>query len=374
MKSPFVFGSTVIDQSFTNRLNEIHRLTNNLNHGINTILISPRRWGKSSLVEKVTSSIRNQNKKIAIVHLDLFAIKSETEFLSEFARICIKAVSSKWQDWSRNAKDIFKNLIPRLVVNTEAGDFSLEFNPKDLIRYKDEILNLPESLAKSKKMNVIVCIDEFQNIRNYKEGIELEKSLRAYWQRHKHITYCLYGSKRHMMTEIFNASSNPFYRFGDIMFLGKINREEWIKFITKNFKIHKKSIASEQSNWIAEQMEDHPWYVQQLAHYTWVKTAKKVNEDILQSSLEDIINFQKPFFQSTIEGLSSTQLNLLKAIMASEEQLTSTKVMRHYGLGTPNNVRKNIGRLIHLDIIDKYEGSYIFLDPVFKKWMARTFG
>ncbi len=373
MKSPFVFGSTVSNLSFTNRAEEIKKLKNNLNHGANTILISPRRWGKTSLVEKVTRSVKKQRKDLAIVHLDLFAIKSETEFLSEFARHCIIAVSNKWKEWAKNIKTLFQNLIPRLVINTEGGDFSLEFNPGEIKKYKDEILNLPETLSATRNIEMIVCIDEFQNIRNYRDGNDLEKSLRAYWQKHKNVTYCLYGSKRHMMTEIFNDSSNPFYRFGDIMFLNKIHRDDWVSFIARGFSRNKKSISREQAGWIADQMENHPWYVQQLAHYIWIKTTTEVIDKHLQESLKEVINAQKPFFQSTIDSLSSTQLNLLKAILANEEKLTSTKTMRNYRLGTPNNVRKNIERLKHLDILDNYDGALIFLDPVFKKWMEKVF-
>lgn len=373
MKSPFMFGSTVSMTAFTNRKSELNRLQSNLLNGINTTIISPRRWGKSSLVEKMIKNIKRQNKEIVIISIDLFSIQNQAEFLSEFAKQCIRNISDKWEEWAKAVKDTFKKLVPKLVVNADMGDFTLEFDWVEIIKQKDEILNLPEKLAGLKKKKVIICIDEFQNIRNFDDQLDLERAMRAHWQRHKNVTYCLYGSKRHMMTDIFNKSSNPFYRFGDIILLNKISSADWYSFIIKNFERSKKIISEEQAAEITQLMDNHAWYIQQLAHYTWIKTDQAVSTKGIQESFEEIIASQLPFFQSTIERISNTQINLLKAILSGEHQYTATAVMRKYGLGTPNNVRKNIRVLEELDIIDKYEGQFIFLDPVFKVWMTRTF-
>ena len=60
--SPFIFGNTVSTKSFTNREEEALKLSRNLLGGTNTIIISPRRWGKSSLVEKVILDIQKTEK------------------------------------------------------------------------------------------------------------------------------------------------------------------------------------------------------------------------------------------------------------------------------------------------------------------------
>lgn len=339
-------------------------------NGVNTIIISPRRWGKSSLVEHVVRRLRKNSKKLIFIEIDLFGVRSEPEFLTAIAKKCINASSSKLRDLTNTVREFFRHLIPKIVFNTEAGDVSLEFDMGQLETHKEEILDLPETLAQRKGVQVIVCIDEFQNIRNYKSGIELERILRAHWQRHRHVSYCLYGSKRHMMSEIFNSSSNPFYRFGDIMLLPKIEERDWIRFIVKKFEKDNKMISKEQAALIAHKMDNHPWYVQQLAHYTWVSTNDIVTDVHIEFAYDGIEASQIPFFQETIDSLSNTQVNLLKAILAGEGQLTSTSVMKKYQVGTPNNVRKNIVVLENRDIIDR-NGSYTLLDPVFKNWITK---
>jgi uncharacterized protein len=365
VKSPFEFGSTVSDDSFTNRHLERKRLLVNLTSGINTILISPRRWGKSSLVEKVAKDISTKDKKIKLVFIDLFSISSEEAFLELYARSIIKASSSKAEDWIQTTKAAFKKLIPKIILNTDLGDISLEIDKQEIKKHRDEILNLAEVIGVQKGVQFIVCVDEFQNIVHYDKDQSFEKAMRSYWQRHKNVSYCLYGSKRHMISDIFNDSSRAFYKFGDIIFLSKIERTEWVDFIVKRFNQTKKDISTSQADKIANLANDHSWYVQQIAHTVWLMTDNKVRERIIEEAFLSTLYSQRPFFQQTIENLSPTQINLLKAIYQNEYQLTSVSVMNKYALGTPNNVTKNLQKMIQEDIIDKSLDKYEFMDPVF---------
>ncbi len=374
-RSPFSFGQTVSGKAFTNRIDEKKHLYSNLTNGINTIIISPRRWGKSSLVEEVFQQINNKEKNIKTVNIDLFSVADENEFLEKLAREVIKASSKKWEDWIKHTKMFFKSLIPTISFgNDPTQDFSLRFDFRELPKHTDEILNLAEEIASKKNIKFIIGLDEFQNLNQLNNFPEFEKKMRAVWQRQKHVTYCLYGSKRHMMTDIFNNPSKAFYRFGDITFLQKIPTREWVKFIYKSFERTGKTISKKQAEKIAELMDNHSWYVQQLAHYVWVNTKNKTEEQTIDKALQEIINVNKPFFQNQIDHLSNTQINLLKAIISGETKLTASEVMQNYKLGTPRNVSKNKQVLIQNDMIDIQSNKQIeLLDPVFKIWFQQEF-
>ena len=373
-ESPFKYGVTVSKAAFTDRKNEFAKLRQNLTQGVNTSIISPRRWGKSSLVEKVINDINQKEKHIRTVIIDLFAVSSEEEFLEVFAKEVIKASSSKWQEWMKSGGTFFKQLVPKFSVGIDPStDFSISFDWNELKKHKDEILNLPETIATRRKIKFVICLDEFQNLASYAGYDSLEKRMRAVWQRQKNVTYCLYGSKRHMMTEIFNNPAKPFYRFGDIVMLPKISRENWIKFIQESFKKSGKSIDNEAAELIPDSMSCHSWYVQQLAHYAWQKTEKRASRNEIEQSILELIQANSPFYQKEIEVISATQLNLLKAVVNGETQLTSSKVMQKYKLGTPRNVSKNKTTLINADIIHEVDGHYEFLDPAFQKWFMKQF-
>jgi hypothetical protein len=228
-------------------------------------------------------------------------------------------------------------------------------------------------LARKKGIQIIVCLDEFQNLSNFEDYADLEKKMRACWQRHHSVTYCLYGSKRHMMADIFNNPSKPFYRFGDIMMLQKIERSKWQEFIVQGFKNNGKEISAELALKIPQLMKDHSWYVQQLAHYTWNQTAKKAGEKELENALRELIQANSPLYQKEVESISGTQLNLLKAVAKGETRFTSTSVMNDYQLGTPRNVSKNKDILVNYDLIYDNNGQFEFLDPAFEIWFRKTY-
>ncbi len=371
---PFNFGSTVSTTAFTNREEDALRLKSNLVGGINTLLISPRRWGKSSLVEKVILDLQKENSDLFIVSFDMFSVGNEQEFLELFARSVITTSSNKWEEWVQLIKKYFRKLTPKLNFGVNPHiDFSITFDLSELEKHKDEVLNLPELIAQEKGTRYIICIDEFQHLRDIDSNYQLEKRLRAVWQRQKQVTYCIYGSKRHMMNDIFSNSSNAFYKFGDLMFLQKIASEKWITFIMKQFKRTGKSIDKENAKLISDSMKNHSWYVQQLSHYTWVRTESICTQQIIESAIEQVIQSNTPLFQREIELMNQSQIKLIKAILNGEKQLSSKATIEKYQLGTSALVVKNRRILMEQDLIDSQGNNVELLDPVFEIYFRRLF-
>jgi AAA+ ATPase superfamily predicted ATPase len=373
METPFIFGSTVSQAAFTNREEELVRLKANLSAGINTIIISPRRWGKSSLVERALRDLKEQPGQKTVL-IDLFGSSSQQEFLEAFARETIKASSTQWQDWVTKTTQFIKQVVPQISFGVDpTSEFNLKFDWNELEKSPDEILNLPEELAKAGNFKFIICLDEFQNIAQF-DGFEaFEKKLRSIWQRHTHVAYCLFGSKRNMLAEIFNKPSKPFYRFGDIMFLPKIATPKWLDFLEERFRSTNKEIPASLAEKLVADMKNHSWYVQQLAHYLWNKTVKKATQEGYDAAMQELLATNMPLYQRDIQQISKTQLNLLKAISAGEGQLTSQRVMERYKLGTPRNVQKSKAMLESLEIVHNMNDTLEFLDPVFEIWFKKQF-
>ena len=157
------------------------------------------------------------------------------------------------------------------------------------------------------------------------------------------------------------------------MMLQKISTENWIKFIVESFAATDKTIQESDAEYIPAHMKDHSWYVQQLAHYTWQKTEKNAEKEVIIEALKELIYANTPFYQKEIETISTTQLNLLKAIIKGESQFTSTLVMQKYKLGTPRNVSKNKAILTKNDMIHEVDGKYELLDPAFELWFSKHY-
>ncbi|MBE2216560.1 MAG: ATP-binding protein, partial [Ignavibacteria bacterium] len=314
MKSPFIFGKIAKGNSFTDRAFETKRLISNFNDRVNTILISPRRWGKSSLVNKAAFLFQKEKKKHTVL-IDLFNIRDETQFYSYFAKKVIQETSSKPREWMDLAMTFLKRLSPKLTFPIDiTNDFEITFELRDKAEDFEDILNLPEKIAKAKNIEIAVCIDEFQNIANFDQPLLFQKRLRASWQNHNESVYCLYGSQTHMMTTLFERKNMPFYKFGDVMYLGKIDSAYLNEYIVSQFKNSGKSIEPTQAQMIVDNVQCQPYYTQQLAHIVWINTDKKVTNEILENSLSQLIEQNAPLYIKDSETLSNTQINFLRML------------------------------------------------------------
>ncbi|MGD0712248.1 MAG: ATP-binding protein [Bacteroidales bacterium] len=374
MEAPFIFGKIAQGANFTDREEETKHLDTNFSAGINTILISPRRWGKSSLVQKASEITMKKDKKIKFCFIDLFNVRSEEQFYNLLAEEIIKSASPKWAVRVENTKKFITRFIPKITYSPSPdNNFSLGLDWREVKKNPDEILDLSENIAKENDFRIIICIDEFQNISTFDNPLAFQKKLRSHWQKHQHSTYCLYGSKRNMMLEVFASSSMPFYKFGDIMFLHKISEKHWISFIVKRFSDTGKEISPELAQKIIRLAEMHPYYVQQLSQLTWFRTKKKCVPIDITAAFESLALQLSLLFQNMTDNLSRSQVNFLQAVIEEVEKLSSKETLQHYKMGTSANILRIKQALYHKEIIETDEHKIIFQDPIYKYWLKKYF-
>jgi len=374
METPFVFGKIVTGKAFTNRESETHRLMSNFQSGTNTVLISPRRWGKSSLVFHAAQQFRQKNKKIRFIFLDLFKARTEEQFYEMLAKETIRVFSNRMEDIVSTSRTLLGRFLPKVSFNPAPGlEFELTMDWEEIAKDPDDIIEMPEKLARQKNCKVVVCIDEFQNIAFFNNHVDLQKKLRAVWQTHQQSSYCLYGSKKNMMINVFSNYSMPFYKFGDIIFLQKIKQEEWHQYIFERFQQSKKLIEPSAIEKISLLTKNHPHYVQQLAQLAWLRTRQECDEIIVKQAFEGLIDQLSMLFQSQLDNLSTSQINFLKAIVDKREQISASQTISKYRLGSSANIQQIKKALIKKEMIDVNKAGVELLDPVFEHWLREYY-
>lgn len=369
MKKAFVYGVAVEGENFTDRLTETKRLKRDFENGQNVVLISPRRMGKTSLVRHVISQV--DTDKITVVHLDIYDCRTEYEFYNKLATAILRQTSGKGELMLRNIKDFLTRLTPKISFGVDPANemsVSLGIAPEDYS--PEEILQLPEKIAHKIGKHIVVCIDEFQQICNFPDTLEVQKRVRGVWQLQQEVSYCLYGSKKHMLTKLFQSKRMPFYQFGDIRFLQPIALEDWIPFIRGKFEGNGQSISEEQITRICETVECQSSYVQQLAWNVMLCSDEVVSDETMEEALNDLIGQNSTLFLQQTEGLSSYQMNFLKALAAGETgDFTSAASLKKYNLGSKSNVSRLQEALIKKELIEKTGRTVVIADPVFRLWM-----
>jgi hypothetical protein len=371
MLTPFTFGDLPSGTEFVNRRAEIARLKNNFRALTNTILISPRRWGKTSLVYHVANSL--ESRKHRFCHINMQRVNTEAGFYDMLVKEVIRATASKAHDALQLLQDLLSRAKPALKVGTGAAGFEINLDVADIERSTDDIIELPQRLAKRKGLKLTLCIDEFQNLMDFAEPLRFQRLLRASWQHHDAVGYCLYGSKKHMMYEIFESPDMPFFKFGDILFLDKIGAKHWIPFIVQSFARTNKQITQELAAQITSMMDNHPYYVQYFSHVVWNKTSRQVTADILDAAMREIFNQHVIHFDRIMDGLTYRQVNFLRALIRGESQISSKEVINSYDLGTSSTVTSLKNALIQKEIIDVDPSGLYFQDPPFRLWLERVY-
>ena len=374
METPFVFGKIATDKNFTDREQETSALVGYFTSLANTIIISPRRWGKSSLVNKAAQLATAQDTDLRVCHLDLFNVRNEEHFYSLLAGQVIAATSTRWEDAVENAKKFFSRLIPRISIGTAPMDeVTIEFNWEELKRSPDEVLDLAERIAAEKGLKIVICIDEFQNISEFADSEYFQKRLRSHWQRHGHVAYCLYGSKRHMMLEVFTNPSKPFYKFGNLMFLKKIDTPHLTGFFKRRFEDTGKDITPEACLLIAELADNHPYYAQQLAQLSWLRTQNTCTPDIVREAHASLVEQLSLLYVTLTETLTTQQLCYLNALLAGETSITSAETMNRYGISSSTSASRSKAALIKGDVLDNESGKLTFQDPIYAWWLKNCY-
>lgn len=366
----FVFGVSVSDYNFIGRKEEIRRLKMNFEEGINTILISPRRWGKTSLVRKVCEVV--DRKKVIPVFVDIFKCKTEYEFYNALAEAVLKQTASKAELWMDNARDFIARLSPKVSFSPEPNsEFALSLGISPKTHAPEEILSLAEEIAKKKQKRIVVCIDEFQQIGEMADSVSIQKRLRSVWQHQRLTSYCLFGSKKHTMMNVFQKRNMPLYQFGDFKFLDKIPTETWVEYIVQHFKDRQRTISTELAAKICQLVDNYSSYVQQLSWlvFSLIDEGQVVTDEHLKQGVKDLLNSQEQLFMQQIEPLTAYQMNFLRCILSGHhDDFGETAVREEFQLGSVSNITRLKTALVDKDIVEMSGKRYYITDPVFALW------
>ena len=368
----FLYGVSVSGENFTDREKETRRLKLDFENGLNVVLISPRRMGKTSLVKKVQQVV--DNNLIHTVYMDIYDCKTEYDFYNKFAESILRQTSGKIELFIERTKRFLSRLSPKISFSADPNtefSVSLGITPKEYS--PEEILQLPELIAEQIGKHIVVCIDEFQQVAEWNDSVIVQKRMRGIWQHQKRTSYCLFGSRQHIMNKLFQNKSMPFYQFGEPNYLLPISTEDWIPFIKNKFIEKGLSITDEHIRLICDTVKNQSSYVQQLAWNVMINTETEVTNDIINCGISDLLIQCTPLFMEQISALTAYQMNFLRAIVDGQhDKFSSSSLLAKYQLGSKSNVSRIQNVLLEKDFIVSTPQGVFFSDPVLELWLRRN--
>lgn len=345
MNNPFVFGSVVKGEHFCNRSKEIKEIGDICKSNNNLILVSPRRYGKTSLVVNALE----QNRQTYLL-IDCTKLDSKEDFVNR--------IITKYLDTLKEG-----NVLERVKYFSKVLDleFTVKTNGFEIKIRKFEYSGLEQLINEISKTHIIV-FDEFQDVFEFDKT--LVKRLRGILQ-HINKTFIFLGSKKHMILHIFEDQNSPFYKFGIIMPLNKLSESEWQKFISSWFIKSKLSLSQEEFEKIISYSNNVPFYVQYISYYVW---AGKFVGKSAEKSIFELLEGSRYIYEDLFSKFPPSQRKTLSLVAQRKETIFAQDILAEYSIKTPQLLNKSLKALIDKGILEK-NGVYFFVDPLFERFV-----
>ncbi|MBU2572866.1 MAG: hypothetical protein KKH28_02160 [Elusimicrobia bacterium] len=376
MLNPFYYGQVAIGADFTDRTTELKELVGELDSGARVFLISPRRYGKTSLAFNALAALKERG--IITAYMDMYDVSTVEQFAAHYARAIARAAETKTESIVGFIREVIPSLRPNITISAE-GEISvgIEAAPKkpELSLLIKELLEIPQKTAERKKKKFAVFFDEFQEIRNV-GGEALEKAMRSVFQRQKDVGYLFAGSKQHIMSDMVLNKNKPFYKMGKVLFLGKIPSGELSSFISGKFGASGKTMDAGTEDEIIKVSRAIPYYTLHLCHEIWNGCAdkKSVPRSAVAEAVDRLVQGLSPMFISMWDSLALSQRKLLQAMAASgATDLFSMGFINSYRLGSASSVQKSEALLTAKGLLEKEDGVMMFSDIWFREWIKKKY-
>ena len=353
MENPFRFGTVVDSPYFTDRVEELSRIAEILNSKNHLVVISPRRFGKTSLVRK---AVEQSGRKFVFLNMQ------QVTSIEDLASLLLREILR--QHPFERVKHLLKNfrVVPTVSTNPLNDSIEVSFQPaiNNFVMLEDT-LSLAEKVS-TEDNRMIVVLDEFQEIIGIEKGID--KKLRAFMQEQKRVNYIFLGSQESMMTQIFESKKSPFYHFGQLMRLDKILYDDFLSYIMERIRV---TGSDEQCERIAKDIlaetACHPYYTQQLSSVVWdlLVYHKTPYDEVVRIAIEKLVRVHDLDFERLWLTFNKTDRKVLQILCKG----LSPYELRDMPTSTSFSAIKRLtqdGYVIRTD-------RYLIEDPIFRHWI-----
>lgn len=373
--NPFLLKGYVTKELFCDREIEVEQLFRNIQNGIDTTLISPRRMGKTGLIFRFFDHLREKGN-IKSIYVDIFSSRS----LSEFIKLLAEAILLEFPEKTpvgNQFLEFIKGFRPLIGYDPLSGQPQIQINYQSSQEKEYTLQGLFNFLENQNEL-IVVAIDEFQQISNYPEK-NIEALLRTYIQKLINVRFIFCGSQRNLMINIFSSIKRPFYASTQFLFLEKINREAYSSFIQNKFSESGTLITGDALTMILEWSLMHTFYTQSLCNILYYMSEGQITKETVKLACVELLKRNEPVFYQYRQLLTAAQWNFLIAIAKEGEvkQLTAQKFISQYEIGTPANARRISKSLLEkellLELPSKKETTYRVYDVFLSRWLENEY-
>jgi len=375
IKNPFITSGYVSAEYFCDRERESAELIRSIVNGQNIAMISPRRMGKTGLIEHCFHQPEIENEYHTFF-IDIYATGSIKEFVFALGKQIFETLKPKGKKFLDNFFGTITSLRPAFKLDSFTGAPTFDIGIGN-IQQPEYSLEQIFSYLETADRRCIVAIDEFQQIEKYPEK-NIEALLRTHIQQCKNTNFVLAGSQRHMMQNMFFSASRPFYQSVSVLNLEAIAPEKYVPFIQKHLADADKTVTQENILRVYNLFEGHTWYIQNIFNrlYSLTDSGEECSLDIIAETIEDTLTSYETIFRGILSLLQERQKELLFAIAKEGKAtgVTSALFIKKQGLQSASSVQTSLKQLLDKEIITREENTYQVYDRFLGLWLSKAYG
>lgn len=373
--NPFLVKGYVSPEYFCDREKETEGLLRNIQNGVDTTLISPRKYGKTGLILHLFDAIQREKLPYETLYVDIFATRSLSDFIKVLAEAVMKKYPEKTHVGSKFMAFI-SGLRPVISYDSLTGVPQIQINYQMTAEKEHTLSGLLEFLD-LQQIDIVLAIDEFQQIAEYPET-NMEALLRTHIQQMHHTHFIFCGSKRTVMSEMFLNAKRPFFSSSRVMSLDKIDGETYKQFIRLQFEKGGISVDSEALEYIMEWTQGYTFYTQTVCNTVYGMMPPRVTIEVVRAACADILEGLTDNYMQYRELVTPAQWNFLIAVAkeGEVEQLSSTRFLSTYNIGGATSAKRMAQSLsekeLLLPVVKSRKTAYKIYDVFFLRWIQEN--
>ena len=373
MTNPFKFGKEVSGYQFYDRRDDARSLHRKLLDGsTNVVLFAPRRYGKTSLVQKVLEQLSAKDGVKGLC-FDMTRVPTLERFCEEYAN-SVYALFGGRKELVHKIMDFLSHLHPTFSVT---GEIKLNYGARMSATSIAEVIDLPERLAHELKISpVAIAFDEFQEVADLSSEFPIEKIFRSCIQAHRHVHYVFLGSKTHLLKRMFGDATRPFYNSALPMPLHKPPESESIEFLVSRFNDNGLTLSTELARKILDASDNIPYYLQAIASLTFEKISETRRREIRTSDVDEavecLIDINSELYDERLHGLSDAKRALVEALAKEPVAKFDEHYRTRHGLPVTSTLHTALNELVDAGIVEKDASLIHLADPIFVRYIRRS--
>lgn len=370
IENPFIITEKIVPEYFCDREHESAQMIKLLKNGNNIVLISPRRLGKTGLIQFCFEN-KDIKDNFLTIYLDILSTSNLQEFTFLLGREVFDTIRNRGEKIWKSFLNSVKSIAGKIGFDPISGLPSLNLQLGDVVKPEYTLKEIFQYLSHAEKPCVL-AIDEFQQVTNYPDK-NVEALLRSHLLQINNVRMIFSGSERHILSGIFMESSRPFYQSASMMDLHAIPRDIYADFIIQQFERKRKHISRRLAEKIYDTFDGTTFYIQRVSNAVFSNTPSEgeAGEEILAHSMDEILGSFDTIFRMRLSALTLRQKELLLAIASEKvvEKITSASFIRNHSLASASAIQTALKSLMKDGIVIKSEKGYLIDDRFFQLWL-----